>query len=167
MTSETVVHIRFAKYDGSLHWHFDMRRLGEDDHGTWLWAPAGTPFRRGEEPAQLSERLCVKLITREQWWTAIWTQTGRIYVDVATPARWEGDTVHMVDLDLDVVRSADGSVAVEDEDEFDEHRVAMSYPPRVVDGARATTAQLAVAVEAGREPFGLVGPGWLDRAATH
>lgn len=138
-----------------------MRRLGEDDHGVWLWAPAGTSFRRGDEPPKVSERMWVKLITHDRWWTAIWTTSGRIYVDVATPAEWDGDTVRMIDLDLDVVRHPDGSVTVEDEDEFAEHRVAMRYPPRVVDGARAVTAQLVVDIEARREPFADVGDAWL------
>lgn len=165
MTVDSVIHIRFTKWDGSLHWHFDMQPLGEDEHGTWLWAPAGSPFRRGDEAVKVSERLWVKLITGEEWWTAIWTETGRIYVDVITPARWDGTTVHMIDLDLDVIRHSDGTVTVEDEDEFEQHRDAMAYPPRIVDGARAATAQVAIRVEEGVEPFGLIGARWLDVAA--
>ena len=142
-----------------------MERLGEDDHGLWLWAPAGTAFRRGDEEAMVSERLWVKLITPADWWTAIWTETGRIYVDVATPVRWAGTTAQFVDLDLDVVRHPDGTVTVEDEDEFDEHRIAMGYPEQVVAAARATTARLVTWVESGREPFGATGAGWLEVAA--
>ncbi len=31
-------------------------------------------------------------------------RTSEVYCDITTPARWEGDTVHIIDLDLDVVR---------------------------------------------------------------
>ena len=32
-------------------------------------------------------------------------RTSEVYCDITTPARWEGDdTVHLIDLDLDVVR---------------------------------------------------------------
>jgi len=34
--------VRFRKYDDSLHWHATLRRLGEDEHGIWLGAAAGT-----------------------------------------------------------------------------------------------------------------------------
>ena len=37
------------KYDGSLHWHCTMCRLGEDDHGVWLGMPAGTVHSKGDE----------------------------------------------------------------------------------------------------------------------
>lgn len=152
-----LVHVRFTKWDGSLHWHFDMERVSNDHHGTWLWAPAGSPFRRGDEDPRVSERGWLKLITDGAWWTAIWTNTGRIYADIATPARWDGGTVHLVDLDLDVVCHPDGSVGVEDEDEFDEHRIAMDYPEHVVDRARAVAAMLVRDIEAAREPFATVG----------
>ncbi|MEV7401864.1 hypothetical protein AB0N93_15900 [Streptomyces sp. NPDC091267] len=36
------------KYDGSLHWHCTMFRLGEDDHGVWLGMPAGTVHSKGD-----------------------------------------------------------------------------------------------------------------------
>ena len=73
----------------------------------------------------------------------------------------DGWVVTMVDLDLDVVKRRDGSVHVDDEDEFAEHRVAMGYPPHVVANARADCARVFLAMEAGVEPFGSVGPRWL------
>ena len=70
----------------------------------------------------------------------------------------------MVDIDLDVVRWSDGRVEVLDEDEFEEHRQLFEYPPRLVATARATTARLALALEAGHEPFGDVACGWMATA---
>ena len=45
------------------------------------------------------------------------------------------------DLDLDVIRTGDGTVFVDDEDEFAEHRVSLAYPERWVDQARVTAAR--------------------------
>jgi len=148
-----------------------MRRLGRDKYGIWLWAPAGTELRRGPEPAISARAGFAKLITPDRWWTAVWNDGGGgsdgtidVYADVITPAVWDGDTVRMVDLDLDVVRRNDGTVEIADEDEFDEHRVALGYPAHVVDMARTATARLAIDVERRAEPFGMVGDRWLELA---
>ena len=122
--------------------------------------PATSPPRSEQDPAS--------------WWTAIWNEgpwsDGRsihTYVDVITPAEWEGDTARMIDLDLDVVRRHSGTVEVDDQDEFDEHRITMAYPDHIVDKARTETARLAIAVESGLEPFGSVGDQWLEVALGH
>ncbi len=161
------VHIRFTKWDGGAHWMFDMERLGEDEHGVWLWAPAGTELRRGFEIH--AERGFVKVITPNRWWTAVWNvgplkgdRSIEVYVDVITPAVWDRETVHMVDLDLDVIRRSNGLVEIDDEDEFEEHRVLFGYPDHVVDKARTEAARLAIAVEMRTEPFGTLGEQWLE-----
>ncbi|MEA3510406.1 MAG: DUF402 domain-containing protein, partial [Actinomycetota bacterium] len=118
MTAEAeAVRVRFTKWDGTPHWAFDMVRLGEDEHGIWLWAPAGTELRRGFDKTIYAERGFVKVITPNRWWTAVWNvgpmkgdRSIEIYVDVITPAVWDGDTVRMVDLDLDVIRRRGGLV---------------------------------------------------------
>ncbi len=144
-----------------------MMRLGEDEHGTWLWARPGMVFWRGDEPPRVATRLHVKLITEDRWWTAIWNGDGHdidLYVDIATPARWVADKVTMIDLDLDVVRFADGRIEVLDEDEFAEHQRTLGYPPEIVDRARTTTARLFLDVETGVPPFDGTGKRWLEKA---
>lgn len=123
-------------------------------------------MQRGHEPVRYSKAVDVKVIPEGKWWTAIWAweRPHDVYVDIITPPQWSGSTVTMVDIDLDVVRWADGRVEVLDEDEFAEHRVKYAYPERLADTARATTAQIAVAVEAAHEPFGDVGKNWMAEA---
>lgn len=145
-----------------------MARIGEDEHGVWLWAPAGGRAQRGDEPPKRTAHSFAKLIPRDEWFTAIWNAAGKyeVYIDVGTPPVWTDDRVEMIDLDLDVVRYRDdGSVGVLDEDEFLEHQTTLRYPPDIVDRARATAAMLAVAVEQRREPFGEVGTAWLEVGA--
>jgi protein associated with RNAse G/E len=161
------VHIDFRKWPDHRHWQFAMDRLGEDEHGTWLWSAPGAIVRRGDESPKILRRLAVKLITPDSWWTAVWNEGGdfEIYVDIATPPRWDGDRVTMIDLDLDVVRHRDGRTLVLDEDEFDEHRATLGYPPDVVDRARTTTAAVFLDVERRTPPFDATGERWLEAAA--
>ena len=89
-------------------------------------------------------------------------RTSEVYCDITTPARWEGDTVHIIDLDLDVVRRrATGAVELRDEDEFEEHRAEFGYPEEVVGEARAAAEKLLVALGDGSEPFASDYREWL------
>lgn len=165
------VHVRYTKWDGRLHWHFDMTRLGEDEYGIWLGAPSGTPVRRGDDVTKISPAFA--LLAPPRPWTAVFNEVTadspfgyNLYIDVCTPPVWDGDTVTAVDLDLDIVRTFDGVVSLEDEDEFEEHAVAMQYPPHLVDMARTAGAEMMLAVESDQEPFNEVGNAWLEMART-
>lgn len=165
-----MVHVRFTKWNGALHWHYDVDRLGEDEHGVWLGGPEGTLVRRGSEPPISSPRFAI-LVPRDFWWTATFNENvfGSpfgyvVYVDVCTPAEWEGDTVSAIDLDLDVAMNAEGKVHLLDEDEFEEHRAAMGYPDHIIDRARAAAAATFTAMESRQEPFASVGQRWLEKA---
>lgn len=167
------IQVRYTKWDGSLHWHFDTVALGEDENGLWVGAPDGTPVRRGDERPIRSQAFAL-LVPRQGWWTAVWNEaspdgTGfsfELYLDITTPPEWSGDTVTAVDLDLDVARRPDGTTLLLDEDEFDQHSSRYGYPPAVVAGARAAAAAMMPAVESRTEPFGEVGPAWLRRASA-
>lgn len=171
MSSNDVVTIDFRKYPDTPHWRFDMYRLGEDEHGTWLWAPGGTRAQRGSEPARFFGGRRVKVLTHRDWWTAIWGTEGRAdvdelaYVDIITPVEWVGNTARMVDLDLDIMLRSDGSTLILDEDEFAAHQVELGYPGRLVDAARAATARVYLDVVNGVAPFGDVADAWLRKAA--
>ena len=163
------VHIDFRKFPDHLHWQYTMHRFAEDEHGTWLWAPAGTVTRRGDELEQTVPCLFIKLISMGSWQSAIWNVAGKfeVYVDINTPPRWHGDRVQMIDLDLDVVRyAADGSVTILDEDEFAEHQHSLGYPAQLIDGARNAAASAFVALEGRHEPFGDVGAARLAEAVA-
>lgn len=165
-----LIRVEFRKWDGSLHWHFDVVRLGEDAHGVWLGGPNDTPVRRGAEPPIISPAFAL-LVPPGEWWTATFNSGGAgspfgyiAYVDICTPAVWEGSTVTAVDLDLDVAMRPDGGVELLDEDEFMEHGAAMAYPERVVDQARAAAASVHLVMDSGGEPFAAIGAEWLAKA---
>ena len=144
-----------------------MRILAEDEWGRWLWTPPGSTAQRGDDPARTFNHLNVKLIAPGEWWSAIWNDSGGydVYVDIITPAAWRRDRVTMIDLDLDVVRLADGRVVVADEEEFAAHQVAYSYPEAVIEKTRRVTDNLHRHISAGAEPFSEVGATRMQQAA--
>jgi protein associated with RNAse G/E len=85
-----------------------------------------------------------------------------VYVDITTPPVWDGRTLRAVDLDLDVVREAEGRLYVDDEDEFAEHRVAFGYPDDVAAGAEQSCARVRAALAAGHPPYDGSHRPWLD-----
>jgi hypothetical protein len=157
----------FRKWDGGLHWHFELEHLGEDEHGVWLGGGPGTVLRRGHQPPWVKPDAWVLLAPADGSWLSCWPKAGtdEIYVDVTSPPEWRDGTLTAIDLDLDVVRRPDGTTVLLDEDEFAEHQVRFGYPREVIEEAERTAKWLMEAVAARREPFDLAGPRWLARVA--
>lgn len=165
------VRVMYTKYDGSLHWHYRMQRLGTDQHGVWLGAAAGTPIQRGGERPVVLEQPWIQLIPEDRWWTAAFNAepaATELYCDITTRPEWlHPGEVTMVDLDLDVLRMrADGQVRLVDEDEFAEHRVRYGYTAEVIEQAERAAGWLIAAIRAGAEPFRTGYRAWLDRLIT-
>jgi hypothetical protein len=84
----------FRKYDGGLHRESGMTLLGEDQHGTWLGASAGTIVHVGGGADSFVTRYaCVRLVPGGAWWTALFMAVPDewdVYCDITTPARWTG-----------------------------------------------------------------------------
>ena len=162
------VRVVYRKYDGSLHWNQHGWRLGDDEHGVWVGAPAGTQVYRGHEVGVPAETAHVLLVPRGQWWTAVFNAAPHrteIYCDITTVPTWPAaDEVTMVDLDLDVRRRRTGEVELLDEDEFAEHSERYRYPPDVVAQAEAAAEWLESALRNGVEPFQSGYRSWLALA---
>ncbi|MEP9361995.1 DUF402 domain-containing protein [Nocardioides sp. CN2-186] len=162
------VRLMMTKWGDQPHWELDATYLGSDEHGDWVGAPAGTLNAR-PGARFISEVDAVTLVPRapELAWClptfhvpGIWCA---IYVDITTPATWDGRLLRAVDLDLDVIRGDTGRVWVDDEDEFADHRVRYGYPDDVVREALAASARVFADVEAGTAPFGGAAESWLTR----
>ncbi|QAY72292.1 DUF402 domain-containing protein [Agromyces protaetiae] len=154
-----LVRVRYRKWDGTRHWHYDGVRLGRDEHGEWVGFPAGTHYDRPGWQFD-SEWETVSLFPDAGWTPAFnlgHPRGTRVYVDLTTTPEWTADatgtTVSMIDLDLDVIERGDGSVYLDDEDEFAEHRAKFGYPDVVVERTEAHAAALLRAVERREPPF--------------
>lgn len=153
-----------TKWGGGRHWEYAGRWLGSDACGDWLGFVAGTTFTRpGAEYVAPYDQ--VGLVPAEQHWLATFhadPSPVAVYVDIATPATWDGPTLRAIDLDLDVIRGRTGRVWVDDEDEFAEHRVSLDYPAPLVADALASCVRIEAALLAGEPPFDGSHLAWLD-----
>jgi hypothetical protein len=165
-----VIRVRYTKWGGGDHWSFGGRWLGADAHGVWVQVPIGTPFAKpGKQIA--AERHHVILFPHDLPFTAAFYrplpdddgQQIATYVDISTVPEWTNDSVTMVDLDLDVIRSGNGDIKVDDEDEFTHHQQLLRYPEHLVALAESSCAARLSEVRGNREPFDQVAAAWLAR----
>jgi hypothetical protein len=181
MQPGTPIRCELTKWGDRPHWQFAGIHLGQDVHGEWLGFPRGTHQHRPGMEFH-SEVDSVTLVPTGGWYAATFHAPGiwcDLYIDVTTPARWDGDVLRAVDLDLDVIRLPDplppvgsapwdtppagpGEVFVDDEDEFAEHQVSLGYPAEVVGAARASCDELVSAVRAGLPPYDGTHRRWLQ-----
>ncbi|WP_348858795.1 DUF402 domain-containing protein [Nocardioides sp. KR10-350] len=145
------------KWGDRPHGGFTGPYLGADDHGDWFGHPVGTTKQRSGT-TYVSPYSAVILVHADgrAALSAFFRSTPNqvhTYVDICTPPTWHGDTVRITDLDLDVVRLEDGTVFLDDEDEFEEHRVAYGYPAEVVRMAREFADCVLAGVRVGTAPY--------------
>lgn len=151
---------RWRKWDASPHWVHECLYLGSDEWGDWVGQPAG--FRSGRPGRELTaDGPNVTLIPPGGEYTltvnAVPPALYRIYIDIAWDVRWsevEANVLEGIDMDLDVVLAVDErGLWIDDRDEWDEHRVAYGYPPRIVDTLEALAVHLEQRVAASAPPF--------------
>lgn len=153
---------RNRKYDGTAHWVVPGRYLGSDDAGHWVFQGAGE-FVSRPGAAFYAESDAVLLIPHEGDWVATFYDQSHpsgveLYIDVATELSWRRIRpavieFHMIDMDLDVVRTKSRGLYVDDEDEFAQHSNTMNYPPELCTRMERATEALMEAVAARQEPF--------------
>ncbi len=180
LVTSTRVRILSTKYDGSHHNDFTGWLLddptGANGDALRVLVEAGTSVRsyRGTYVANLDFTMLF-WPGLDRWWNlehnhwvfrrpdGRWTTES--YANVSTPATFDGDTVRWVDLDLDVT-IRNGVVELVDEDEFDEHQVAMAYPVEIIVSARAAAAELLQLAEARTPPFDRASHIWRPRPTS-
>lgn len=167
---------RAWKYDGSAHWVVPGTYLGRDEHGHWILQSQGALVSRpGYGFYAASDALCL-IPASGQWLGTFYDDRHpgnlRTYLDLATEIGWRrmshgGWEVNSVDMDLDVVRSTDRGLFIDDEDEFEEHAQAYGYPRELVTSIRAEAEQLLESVEGARAPFNGVVDFWFARSLQY
>jgi hypothetical protein len=166
------VDLILRKYDGRPHRRVTGRLLGTDDYGTWIGTPRGAKVRYsyGWRRVETTRQDSVRLLPHDGWWMAMFLaepSRPEIYCDVTTPAERTGPAEFtVIDLDIDLIRfRADRRVVIDDEDEFEEHRLRFGYPDEVVANATGAARYLHRALTGDAEPFGDHYRGWLTRLA--
>jgi uncharacterized protein len=140
-------------------------RLGADAFGQWLGIRRGSPWWAADKSRSgVFEYSFVKLIPPGTFWTACFHPRDPIVdVDIVLPVCWSGNKLEEVDLELDILRAANGAVSVRDQDEFDRLRTAWDMPGDIAAQAQATCEHVRTLVEQGAEPFSSAGQAWLAR----
>ncbi|MER7798240.1 DUF402 domain-containing protein [Microbacterium sp. NPDC096154] len=154
----TTLAFRWRKWDGSPHWQHECVYLGADEYGDWVGQRIGSrSFRPGRDVTLRSTSVMMLPHDRQDFVLTVndAPQVTRVYIDVAWDAGWGDDGLPTaIDMDLDVVRRLDErGVYIDDEDEWEEHRVRYGYPSRVIEMLEATAHELEARVRAFEAPF--------------
>ncbi|MEZ0578189.1 DUF402 domain-containing protein [Nocardioides sp. MH1] len=156
MTPGQPIRVVMSKWGDRPHWEYDGRYLGSDEHGEWLGCPRGTFYSRpGMEFVATFSAVTLVPAGGAAHLAGFNDEHAQaaIYVDMSTPPVWDGTTLRAVDLDLDVIKRQDGTILLDDEDEFAEHQIAFNYPPEVVTMAERSAADVLAAVRAATPPY--------------
>jgi uncharacterized protein len=149
-----------TKWGDLPHWEYNGVLLGSDEHGDWVGVSAGTPMSR-PGAALVTPFDQVSLVpgaglADQRSFIATFHASGSpvsVYVDMTTPPEWSGPQLSAVDLDLDVIKNCDGTVWVDDEDEFAAHQVSLGYPDHIIGLASRSCARIEAMVRIGVPPF--------------
>ncbi|MEU0312328.1 DUF402 domain-containing protein [Nocardioides sp. NPDC006273] len=162
------VRVEFTKWGGRPHWSFTGLYLGEDEHGEWIGHHAGT-FAAKPDNSFTSELPWLTLKPRRDPGHLITINPAghplAFYVDMSTPPEWSGAVLGCVDLDLDVIARRDGTIFIDDEDEFLEHQVSLGYPLEIIDLARTTANRVLAEVKAHTTPYDGSANPWFETLA--
>ncbi len=147
-----------TKWNGAFHRRTRSYELGTDDAGTWLWMPPGLIVDTPTGPDQAIPGL--RLIPIGQQWSAYIVPStppaatpDSVYIDITTPNHRNGAVIEFIDLDLDVMQTGNGLVAVLDRDEFDAHANDWNYPPDLIAAAEDTCTEVVARLTHRQPPF--------------
>jgi uncharacterized protein len=151
------IQVHSTKYDQSLHYHYQMFVVRVEPDLIMTYVPPGVAVQsyRGE---MITQRHTLALFWANRPynlhinWRADWMPQSH-YVNVATPATWEADVIRFVDLDLDVIWRTDGSLILDDEDEFLLHRERFRYSDQLVAEAWRSRDEVCRLIEQRVYPF--------------
>lgn len=167
MRNVRAVTVQFLKNPDSTHWGFETNWLGEDEWGTWIALPAGSRRWKGDEIVRPSRYDAVFCAPRQAWWHLHYNGPFSEYthfIDIVTPPVWVSENRYeMIDLDLDVAVRQDGTIEVQDEDEFEVHQIRYGYTEEMIRRAKSETDRIVAALEKRDEPFFAVADAWLSR----
>ena len=157
------VTIRATNFDGSFHWGHPAWLLRADEEIVVTQTDPGLRVDRGDGGEYVSP-----YETRAHYWPDRWFNVIRLetpgeglfgyYCNIATPLEFDGETVHYVDLQLDVRVFADAAGSLThrlmDEGEFEEARQRYAYEDELVSRCHSAVDELVRMVETREFPFG-------------
>ncbi|MFQ4149341.1 DUF402 domain-containing protein [Arthrobacter sp. LAPM80] len=166
---------RNRKFNGLAHWVVPGRHLGSDEHGHWVFQGLNEFISR-PGAALYTASDAVMLIPHTGDWVATFFDDAHphgveLYIDLAIDLQWRriGHGLiefHLIDMDLDVVRTVSRGLFVDDEDEFAQHSIEMAYPEALRERIQAACTALYAAVAAASAPFDGRDAAWFTLGRT-
>jgi len=148
-----------------------LQFLGEDEFGRWLGVAAGIPWRSADGTRSgVMEHPLVKLVPPDTYWTCCFHPVDPVIdIDLVLPVRWLENAFEEIDLELDVLRFADGRIEVRDQAEFARLHQELGLSATTAAKVTQTAEELCTLLAQGAEPFASIGRERLARfmADTH
>lgn len=147
-----------TKYDGSLHYRYPVEPVQRSEERLITHSKPGVPVEsyRGSWAGKkhiLSWFWRGRPYVFHVLWDSQW-QPESLYIDISTTTSWDDRTVRYVDLDLDVIlRHGSEAVHLDDQDEFEAHRLRWSYPDELVSSCWAAVEEVRALLETQKHPF--------------
>jgi len=156
------------KYPDRFHWQFAVNLLGEDEHGMWFHVPPRTPAMRGSEPRMIERGFVALAPVNDPWIAEFYmdSPTEQIYVNIGTVPTIAKGVIRQIDLDLDVILTADGEVVVADEEEFAQRQVEFGYPRDLIEAAIQAAEDAVHRLTNRLAPFDGAADPWLEAAGS-
>lgn len=142
--------------------------LGADQFGHWLGIAAGSAWQHNNGQHGRFEQAFVKLIPSHAYWSACFNLHDKLIdVDIVLPNQWHDQLVEEIDLEIDLLKLADGSIEIRDQAEF--AAVCQRWPmsAAIIEQVHATTTQIYQQLQAQVEPFKHVGAQRLAQFLQH
>ncbi|NMM53019.1 DUF402 domain-containing protein [Paenibacillus aquistagni] len=156
--------VKSFKHDGHLHrvwlknWLVPQavrhaRFSGQQMH---VLINSQTPIVESDGKQWMSKVPAVTFLIPKLWFNVvalIEEQGVRYYCNIASPPYEYEDTFTYIDYDLDVIRHANGHVAVVDRDEYNHNRMLYHYPDMVERKVAAGLEEVLERIHAAELPF--------------
>ena len=145
---------------------FTVQPLVEDEHGQWVYGPIGSPWTAPHDSGTLPVDV-IALFDPDHWFVTWWVDRPgdrRVEIDISLPPERTTAGWTYVDLELDPIRHEDGTVEVEDHDEYEDACRNGWISPEHAAIALETAQRMADRLRAREEPWGDEGWRRLTRA---
>lgn len=164
------VRVETFKYPNQIRYFYPSALIEETSEHLTTFMGAGVPYWNGKLNQLFrsdGHSLSVVFFNRDYnvsiGWDADWN-FKHMYINVALPGQWDGRVCSYVDLDLDLIwfvpqskRVLSGELTpalIElDRDEYEERKVALSYPAEIQQRTEQGLLDATEAIESGVFPF--------------
>jgi protein associated with RNAse G/E len=144
------------KYDGTLRDEYVAYLCSETEETIIVFVPPDAHAFDHRKQAWFSGPDGVLEIYSRQKWYHVWhvcerlnSSTNKIYVHIAQPATFAEGVLRWTDMDMDFRVHADDTIALLDEDEFEQNAMRMGYPQFVIEQCWSACREVKAGLKSG------------------